>query len=66
MNFVLSKNCNDDPVYALVLNGSEIYNPHSSECGRFVVDPFEHYGLDQKTVEALAMLNAHFGYSTEC
>ena len=67
MNFVLSRNNNDEPVYAIEYDkGSEIYNPNYSECGRFAVDPQKYYGLDKKIVEALALLNAHFGYSTEC
>jgi hypothetical protein len=66
MNFVLIQNVNDEPVYAIELDGATIFNPNFSECGRFAVNPKEHYGLDQKTVDALAMLNAHFGYSTEC
>ena len=66
MDFVLVKNANDEPVYSVEANGTNVYNPHTSECGRFVVDPLEHYKLDQKTVDALAMLNAHFNYSTEC
>lgn len=65
MNFVLSRNNNDEPVYAIEANGSEIYNPNFSECGRFAVDPQKYYGLDQKTVDALALLNYHFNYSTE-
>lgn len=66
MDFVLTTNIDGDPVYAVEVNGMTIYNPHFSECGRFVVDPLTHYKLDQKTVDALAMLNAHFNYSTEC
>jgi len=65
MNFVLSRNNNDESVYAIEHNGIEVYNPNYSECGRFAVNPLEHYGLDQKTVDALALLNAHFNYSTE-
>jgi hypothetical protein len=66
MNFILSKNNDDNLVYAIEHNGMEVYNPNYSECGRFAVDPLQHYGFDQKTVDALALLNAHFGYSTEC
>jgi hypothetical protein len=66
MNFVLTTNTNDEPVYAVEVNGMSIYNPRMSECGRFAVDPFQAYGLDSKTVDALALLNAHFNYSTEC
>jgi hypothetical protein len=66
MDFILSTNIDDEPVYAIELEGCTIFNPNFSSCGRFAVDPMKHYGLDQKTVEALAMLNAHFNYSTEC
>lgn len=66
MNFILINNVNDEPVYAIELDGATIFNPNFSECGRFVVNPQEHYGLDQKIVDALAMLNAYFNYSTEC
>jgi hypothetical protein len=66
MDFTLTKNVNDEPVYAVELDGMTIYNPRMSECGRFAVDPLKHYGLDDQTVQALAMLNAHFNYSTEC
>jgi hypothetical protein len=65
MNFILSRNNNDEPVYSVEINGSEIYNPNYSECGRFAVNPLQHYGLDQKTVDALALLNSFFNYSTE-
>jgi hypothetical protein len=65
MNFILTKNIFDNPVYAIELNGMEIYNPEYSQCGRFTVDPFKYYGLDEKNVKALAMLNSHFDYSTE-
>ena len=66
MNFVLCTNTNDEPVYAVEVNGMTIYNLRMSECGRFTVDPLQAYGLDSKTVDALALLNAHFNYSTEC
>jgi hypothetical protein len=66
MNFILINNVNNEPVYAIELDGATIFNPNFSECGRFAVNPQEHYGLDQKIVDALAMLNAHFNYSTEC
>ena len=66
MNFILTTNTNDDPVYAVVINDMIIFNPNYSECGRFAVDPLQVYGLDAKTVDALAALNAEFNYSTEC
>ena len=66
MNFVLTTNTNDEPVYGVEVNGMTIYNPHMSECGRFAVDPLQVYGLDAQTVEALATLNAQHNYSTEC
>jgi len=65
MNFVLSTNTNDEPVYAVEVNGMTIYNPRMSECGRFDVDPLKAYGLDEQTVQALAALNAEHGYSTD-
>jgi N-acyl-L-homoserine lactone synthetase len=65
MNFILSRNNNDESVYAIEHNGMEVYNPNYSECGRFAVNPVKHYGLDQKTVVALALLNSFFNYSTE-
>jgi hypothetical protein len=66
MIFVLTKNCNDEPVYGIEINGMTIYNPHISECGRFPVDPLKVYGLDKKTVEALAKINMANNYCTEC
>jgi hypothetical protein len=65
-NFVLTTNIDGNPVYAIELDGMTIYNPFMSECGRFNVDPLQAYGLDNKTVEALTFLNAHFNYSMEC
>jgi len=66
MDFVLTINANDEPVFAVEVNGMTIYNPHMSECGRFAVDPQQAYGLDAKTVESLASLNAKYNYSTDC
>jgi hypothetical protein len=66
MNFILTTNINDNPVYAVEVNGMTIYNPNYSECGRFAVDPLQVYGLNAQTVNALAALNAQFNYSTEC
>jgi len=65
-DFILTTNVDGNPVYAVELDGMTIYNPRMSECGRFTVDPLQAYGLDGKTVDALALLNAHFNYSTEC
>jgi hypothetical protein len=65
MDFILTQNANGDPVYAVEVKEMVIFNPHFSDCGRFAVNPITHYGLDPKTVSALAMLNAHFGYCTD-
>jgi hypothetical protein len=66
MKFILSRNNNNEPVYAIEYDdGIEIYNPNFSECGRFKVDAKKYYGLDQKTIDALALLNSFFNYSTE-
>lgn len=59
---VLSKNISDKPVYAYEINGTEIYNCETSECGRFVVNPLEHYNLNQKEVQLLNDLNDSQGY----
>lgn len=41
------------PVWAYVINGMEIVDPYTSECGRFDVTP-DYYGL---TVEQANQLN---------
>jgi len=60
---ILSTNCNDEPVWAYVVNDMEIYAPTVSECGRFAVDPMEAYGLTPDDVEYLATINSQFGYN---
>ena len=59
---VLSTNINDQPVYAYEIEGTEIYNCETSECGRFSVDPVEHYKLTLKEVTLLKDLNDSQGY----
>jgi hypothetical protein len=59
---VLSKNINDEPVYAYEIEGTEIYNCETSECGRFAVNPLEHYKLTQEEVTLLNDLNDSQGY----
>jgi hypothetical protein len=58
----LTVNCNDEPVYAYCIDKVGIYNPTTSECGRYEVDPYEAYGLTPKQVEALHQLNVAHGY----
>jgi hypothetical protein len=61
----LSTNCNDEPVWAYVVNGTEVYAPTFSECGRFAVDPLATYGLTPDDVEYLANLNRQYGYDDQ-
>lgn len=58
---VLTRNVNDQPVYAYELADWTIYNPRVSVCGRFLVDPSE-YGLTETQADDLAALNAKHGY----
>jgi hypothetical protein len=58
----MSTNCNDKPVYAFNIKGTLIYQPTMSECGRFVVNPWKHYGLKNSDVEFLHRVNAIYGF----
>ena len=55
-------NVEQNPVYAYVVKGFEIYNPFFSECGRFEVNPFEYYGITQAEAQYLINLNTRHGY----
>jgi hypothetical protein len=59
----LTKNCNDDDVFAFKINDTLIYCPTMSECGRFAVNPLEHYGLKKDDVEFLHFMNVVFGFN---
>lgn len=61
LKIVLTRNCNDDPVYAYELADFTIYNPRVSVCGRFLVSPSE-YGLTDADADALHALNSQHGY----
>ena len=65
MEFYIGTNCNDEPVYCASINGMGIYNPHMSECGRFKVNPLEHYGMSEADVNALEVLNKVNGFNTD-
>ena len=58
----LTKNCNDNDVYAFNIDGTLIYNPMMSECGRFAVNPWMHYGLAKADVEFLHHVNFSYGF----
>ena len=58
----LTKNCNDNDVYAFNIDGTLIYCPTMSECGRFVVNPLGHYGLENSDVELLHYINVVCGF----
>ena len=62
---ILTKNYNDDPVFAYETNDMVIYDPTVSECGRFSVDPLEYYGLSSEQVKTLIDLNNANGYEWE-
>ena len=59
----LTKNCNDHDVYAFNIDGTLIYCPTMSECGRFAVDPIKHYGLRKSDVEFLHYINVVYGFN---
>jgi hypothetical protein len=58
----LTKNCNDDNVYAFNINDTLIYNPMMSECGRFAVNPLKHYGLENSELFFLHYVNFLYGF----
>jgi hypothetical protein len=55
-------NTNGDPVWAILINGSMIFNPRVSECGRFAVDPLKTYRITEDQANVLHDLNVQFGY----
>ena len=59
---VRALNVEQNPVYAYVAKGFEIYNPFFSECGRFEVDPFNYYEITHEEVQYLIDLNNRHGY----
>jgi hypothetical protein len=46
-----------DVVLGFVHDDMFVFDPHSSSCGRFQVDPTETYGIPAETAENLAALN---------
>jgi hypothetical protein len=66
IEIVLTNNAHDQPVYAYVMeDGTAIYNPEYSQCGRYKVDAFKEYGLFERQVEALHKLNVAFNFNDE-
>jgi len=59
---VKALNVEQNPVYAYVLKGFEIYNPFFSECGRFEVDPLAYYKISQAEIQYLIDLNNRYCY----
>jgi len=55
----LVDNSEGGPVYAYVIRGTAISDPHRSECGRFAVNPIGRYGLTADEISALEQANAH-------
>jgi hypothetical protein len=65
IEIVLTNNANDQPVYAYMVQGTALYNPEYSLCGRYKVDAFKEYGLFERHVEALHKLNVAFNFNDE-
>jgi hypothetical protein len=65
IEIVLSNNANDQPVYAYMVQGTALYNPEYSLCGRYKVDAFKEYGLFERQVDALHKLNVAFNFNDE-
>jgi hypothetical protein len=59
----LATNCNDELVYAFNIKDTLIYNPTMSECGRFAVNPWKHYGLKKSDVKFLHHVNVVYGFN---
>jgi len=59
---VLTVNCDDEPVYAYETGDFTVYDPYTSECGRFTVDPMEVYGITPMQAEGLHALNVAHGF----
>lgn len=55
--FTFDKNANGDPAYSIEVNGMMIVDPFESECGRFVADPTESYGLPIQVARLLKSIN---------
>lgn len=65
MEYIKTVNHNDEPVFAIQCKGFVIYDPFSSECGRFLVNP-EYYGLSNEQAHNLIALNDSHGYEWKC
>ena len=65
MNYVRVSNFNDEPVWAIQSNGFTIYDPFSSECGRFSVSP-SYYGLTDEQANQLIAKNESDGFDWKC
>jgi hypothetical protein len=48
-----------------MVQGTALYNPEYSLCGRYKVDAFKEYGLFERHVEALHKLNVAFNFNDE-
>jgi hypothetical protein len=66
IEIILTTNASAQPVYAYVMeDGTALYNPEYSQCGRYKVNPFKEYGLFERQVEALHRLNVAFNFNDE-
>lgn len=65
MNYIKATNYNDEPVWAVEANGFAVYDPYTSECGRFAVTP-DHYGLTETQAQELINKNEADGFTWKC
>jgi hypothetical protein len=65
IEIVLTNNANGQPVYAYMVQGTALYNPEYSLCGRYKVNAFKEYGLFERQVDALHKLNVAFDFNDE-
>jgi hypothetical protein len=56
MQLVKTADLEKSPVWAYVINGMEIVDPYTSECGRFDVTP-DYYGLTVEQANQLKEAN---------
>jgi hypothetical protein len=65
IDIVVTQNANGNPVYAYMVQGTALYNPEYSLCGRYKVDAFKEYGLFSRQVDALSALNKAYDFDDE-
>lgn len=64
-DYIKTVNCNDEPVWAVKARDFCIYDPYTSECGRFAVSP-SYYGLTDDQARDLVAKNETDGFDWKC